>query len=106
MPALDPNKLTHDELVHLLNSTPLGTVITRPRFDRQMNQAGRRWHGGRHIRLLDCVRWLAEEADRPPEPKGDAGLFGELLAAVRAGLDRRHGPLPGGRSSGCPRPWG
>jgi len=72
VPALDPNRLTRNELVQLLNSTPLGTVIARARLERQMNRAGRRWHDGRHIRLLDYTRWLAEEADRPPEPKPDA----------------------------------
>jgi len=72
MAALDPNKLTRNELVQLVNSTPQGSVLTRARLDRQMNRAGRRWHDGRHIRLPEYVRWLAEEADRPPEPKPDA----------------------------------
>ncbi len=47
--ALDPNKLSRNELVQLLNSTTLGESITRSRLDRQMNRAGRRWHDGRHI---------------------------------------------------------
>jgi hypothetical protein len=41
--ALDPNKLSRNELVPLLNSTALGESITRLRLDRQMNRAGRRW---------------------------------------------------------------
>jgi hypothetical protein len=87
MPTLDPNRLTRNELVQLVNSTPLGTVLTRARLDRQMNQAGRRWHDGRHIRLLDYVRWLAEEADRPPEPTVDsraADLARKNAATLRA----------------------
>ena len=72
MPALDPNRLSRNELVQLVNSTPLGAVLTRSRLDEQMNRAGRRWHDGRYIRLVDYVRWLAEEADRPPEPKADS----------------------------------
>ena len=72
MAALDPNRLTRNELVQLLNSTPLGQCLTRSRLDRQMNRAGRRWHDGRRIRLLEYIRWLAVEVDRPPEPKPDA----------------------------------
>lgn len=40
--ALDPNKLSRNELIQLLNSTALGEAITRSRLDRQMNRAGRR----------------------------------------------------------------
>ena len=54
--ALDPNKLSRNELVQLLNSTAMGESITRSRLDRQMNRAGRRWHAGRHVRLLDYLR--------------------------------------------------
>ena len=54
--ALDPKKLSRNELVQLLNSTPLGECLTRSRLDRQMNRAGRRWHDGRRIRLLDYLR--------------------------------------------------
>ena len=72
MPQLDPNKLTRNELVQIVNSTALGAVLTRARLDRQMNRAGRRWHDGQYIRLPEYVRWLAAEADRPPEPKPDA----------------------------------
>ena len=69
--ALDPNKLNRNELVQLLNSTALGESITRSRLDRQMNRAGRRWHDGRHIRLVEYLRWLAREIDRPVKPKID-----------------------------------
>ena len=65
--ALDPNKLSRNELVQLLNSTTLGESITRSRLDRQMNRAGRRWHDGRHVRLLDYLRW--------PVPKRDISRF-------------------------------
>jgi hypothetical protein len=66
--ALDPNKLSRNELVGLLNSTTLGESITRLRLDRQMNRAGRRWHDGRNIRLLDYLRWLVREVERPAIP--------------------------------------
>ncbi len=70
--ALDPNKLSRNELVQLLNSTALGESITRSRLDRQMNRSGRRWHDGRRIRLLEYLRWLIREVDRPAKPKIDA----------------------------------
>jgi hypothetical protein len=69
---LDPNKLSRNELVQLINSTPLGECITRGRVNSQMNRAGRRWHDGRHIRLLDYLRWLVREIERPAKPKIDA----------------------------------
>ena len=72
MPALDPNKLPRNELGQLVNSTPLGECTTRSRLDRQMNRAGRRWDDGRNIRLLDYLRWLAREVDRPAKPKHDS----------------------------------
>jgi hypothetical protein len=67
--ALDPNRLSRNELVGLLNSTSLGEAITRLRLDRQMNRAGRRWHDGRNIRLLDYLRWLVREVERPAKPR-------------------------------------
>ena len=68
---LDPNRLSRNELVQLLNSTGLGESITRSRLDRQMNRAGRRWHDGRSIRLLDYLRWLVREVERPAKPRID-----------------------------------
>ena len=69
--ALDPNKLSRNELVQLLNSTALGECITRGRLNSQMNRAGRRWHDGRNIRLLDYLRWLVREIERPAKPSID-----------------------------------
>jgi len=34
-----------------------------------MNRSGRRWHDGRHIRLLDYLRWLVREIERPAKPR-------------------------------------
>ena len=70
--ALDPNKLSRNELVQLLNSTALGECLTRGRLNSQMNRAGRRWHDGRNIRLLDYLRWLVREVERPAKPRADA----------------------------------
>ena len=69
--ALDPNKLSRNELVQLLNSTSLGECLTRGRLNSQMNRSGRRWHDGRHVRLLDYLRWLVREIERPAKPRID-----------------------------------
>jgi len=36
-----------------------------------MNRAGRRWHDGRHVRLLDYLRWLVREVERPAKARID-----------------------------------
>jgi hypothetical protein len=65
----DVKQLSPTELVRLVNSTPLGTVLSAPRLHRQMNQAGLRIGDGRTIHLVRYVAWLALEAERPlPTP--------------------------------------
>lgn len=44
--TLDPNKLSRNELVQLLNSTSLGECLTRGRLNSQMNRAGWQWADG------------------------------------------------------------
>ena len=62
---LDVRQLTPTELVRLVNSTPLGTVLSAARLHRQMNQAGMRIGDGRTVHLVKYVAWLALEAERP-----------------------------------------
>ena len=89
--ALDPRKLSRDELVQLLNSTSLGECLTRGRLTSQMNRAGRRWHDGRHIRLLDYLRWLVQEVEKPAK----TGLLPFVGPAGRLdGLGSRARPAP------------
>ncbi|MFW6159501.1 MAG: terminase gpA endonuclease subunit, partial [Planctomycetota bacterium] len=67
--ALDVQKLTPTEAVRLLNSSPLGTVISAATLHRQMNKAGFRIGDGKTIHLVRYVKWLAAEYRRPkPEP--------------------------------------
>ena len=67
--ARDVKQLSPTELVRLVNSMPLGTVLSAPRLHRQMNQAGLRIGDGRTIHLVKYVAWLALEVDRPkPAP--------------------------------------
>ena len=63
--AIDIRNLSPTELVRLLNSTPLGTVINAPKLNRQMNEAGLRVGDGKRINLLKYVAWLARHRDQP-----------------------------------------
>ena len=92
--AVDPNRLTRNDLIQLLNSTRLGQCITRSKLNRQMNQAGWRWHDGRHIRFVDYLCWLAREVHEA----------GRVLSREAANLSRKNAktwdsqniaPMPG-----------
>jgi len=63
--ALDIRNLSPTQLVRLLNSTPLGTVINAPKLHRQMDEAGLRIGDGKRINLLKYVAWLARQRDQP-----------------------------------------
>ena len=92
--ALDPNRLSRNELVQLVNSTALGESITRSRLDRQMNRTGRRWHDGRWIRLLDYLRWLIRQIDRPAKPKLDGRAADLARKNTETWRSQNIAPLP------------
>ncbi len=56
--ALDPRKLRPGELARLLNSTPLGSVVTTARLTAHRQQAGFRIGDDRHIDLVRYTAWL------------------------------------------------
>jgi hypothetical protein len=71
---IDPRKLKPTELVRLLNSTPLGEVISERQLHRHRARAGFRIGDGRTVDLLRYVAWLVLERHRPrPEPEGLTG---------------------------------
>lgn len=71
---IDPRKLKPTELVRLLNSTPLGEVISERQLHRHRSRAGFRIGDGRTVDLLRYVAWLVIERHRPkPEPDGLTG---------------------------------
>ncbi len=71
---IDPRKLKPTELVRLLNSTPLGEVISERQLHRHRSRAGFRIGDGRIVDLLRYVAWLVLERHRPrPEPEGLVG---------------------------------
>jgi len=55
---LDPRQLRPTELCRLLNSTPLGEVISERQLLRHRTRAGYRIGDGRHIDLLKYIAWL------------------------------------------------
>jgi len=72
--AIDPRKLRPSELVRLLNSTPLGEVISERQLHRHRSRAGFRIGDGRTIDLLRYVAWLVAQRHRPrPQAEGLTG---------------------------------
>ncbi|MDX2199592.1 MAG: terminase gpA endonuclease subunit, partial [Phycisphaerae bacterium] len=72
--AIDPRKLKPTEAVRLLNSTPLGEVISERQLHRHRSRAGFRIGDDRTVDLLRYVAWLVLERHRPrPEPTGLTG---------------------------------
>ena len=72
MATIDPRKLRPSELCRLLNSTPLGEVISERQLYRHRQRAGFRIGDGRHVDLFRYVAWLVQVRHTPrPEPEGD-----------------------------------
>ena len=70
--ATDPRRLKPSELCRLLNSTPLGEVISERQLYRHRSRAGMRIGDGKHLDLLRYVAWLVSERHAPrPEPVDD-----------------------------------
>lgn len=65
--ALDVRKLRPSDLARLLNSTPLGSVISERQLHRHRTRAGFRLGEDNKIDLFRYTAWLAEERHRPRE---------------------------------------
>jgi AcrR family transcriptional regulator len=72
--ATDPRKLKPGELCRLLNSTPLGEVLTDGQFRRQRSRAGFRIGTGSTIDLFRYTAWLigCRHAPKDSTPDADA----------------------------------
>ncbi|MCL4198910.1 MAG: phage terminase large subunit family protein [Phycisphaerales bacterium] len=83
--AIDPRQLKPGELCRLLNSTPLGEVISERQLHRHRTRAGYRIGDGRTVDLLRYTAWLVMErherleADESDEDES----FHEPLDAAR-----------------------
>ncbi|MFO0915242.1 MAG: hypothetical protein U0795_19930 [Pirellulales bacterium] len=70
--ATDPRKLRPAELCRMLNSTPLGEVVSERQLLRHRNRAGLRIGEGSTVDLLRYAAWLVQERHRPkPVPEVD-----------------------------------
>jgi hypothetical protein len=70
--ATDPRRLRPSELCRLLNSTPLGEVISERQLYRHRTRAGLRIGDARHVDLLRYVAWLVSQRHAPKrEPAED-----------------------------------
>lgn len=81
--AIDPRKLTPTQLARLLNSTPLGEVISERQIHRHRTRGGYRIGEGRYIDLLKYTAWLAQQRHypKPTKPPMD---YGKIKEAARA----------------------
>jgi len=69
--VIDPRKLRPSELCRLLNSTPLGEVLSEQQLRRHRTRAGLRIGDARHVDLVRYVAWLVQVRHAPkPEPDG------------------------------------
>jgi len=69
--AINPAKLTQSDLLQVINATPLGVALSRPRLRRQMDAGALRFGDGTHIHLVRYVRWLVDELNKPRPQKID-----------------------------------
>jgi hypothetical protein len=70
--ATDPRRLKPSELCRLLNSTPLGEVISERQLYRHRSRAGLRVGDGKHVDLVRYLAWLVAQRHAPkPEPAAD-----------------------------------
>lgn len=80
---IDPRKLKPTALCRLLNSTPLGEVISEWQLRRHRLQAGLHIGSDRHIDLLRYMAWLFQvRHGRKPEPTADTPGMSWLAEAA------------------------
>lgn len=86
---LDPRKLKPSDLVKLLNSTPLGEVITDRQLRRHREAAGFRLGDDKSIDLFRYVGWLIEQRHQPAA----AAASGDGYAAIKERARQRNAEL-------------
>ena len=87
---MDAQKLRPAELCGLLNSTPLGTVLTATRLKRHRELAGMRIGDGRHVDLIRYVAWLVLQHQAPKQKPGAAATPAstDLTEAVESAVEQ------------------
>jgi hypothetical protein len=82
---IDPRKLRPSELCRLLNSTPLGEVLSEPQLRRHRMRAGLRIGDTRHVDLIRYVAWLVQVRHAPKAEPAAAAVTVPELAEVALG---------------------
>jgi hypothetical protein len=88
--ATDLRRMRPTELCRLLNSTPLGEVISERQLHRHRTRAGRRIGDDRHVDLLRYLGWLLQVRHSPKSNGYDKlkeGAWSRNLALSKAAKD-------------------
>jgi hypothetical protein len=85
MAVIDPRRLRPAELCRLLNSTPLGEVISERQLRQQRTRAGLRLGDSRHLDLVRYVAWLVQTRHVPKPAPANAVPQGPDLAEAAQG---------------------
>jgi hypothetical protein len=88
--ADDPRKLKPGQLCRILNSTPLGNVLTDRKLRAHRTRAGLRIGDGKTIDLVRYAAWLVDQRPRPspaervsPETRSPTLSFGDAYEAKK-----------------------
>lgn len=81
--AIDPQRLRPTQLARLLNSTPLGEVISERQLHRHRTRAGFRIGDGQSVDLFRYVAWLIQIRNEP-RPTDDGDPYETLKERARA----------------------
>jgi len=81
--AIDPRQLRPSSLTRMLNSTPLGEVITERTLHNHRSRAGYRIGDDKHVDLFRYAAWLAWRRHHP-EPEIPAADYDARKEAARA----------------------
>jgi len=97
--AIDPRKLRPSMLTRMLNSTPLGEVVSERQLRRHRNRAGYRIGDEKHVDLFRYAAWLAWLRHNP-DPEKQPADYEAMKEAARArnaelsAIGRDIGPIP------------
>ena len=81
--VLDPRKLRPSALCRLLNSTPLGEVISERQLYRHRQRAGNRIGDGKTVDLLRYCAWM-HVVRHTPKPTSDVDPYERMKESARA----------------------
>lgn len=81
--STDPRRLRPSRLCRLLNSTPLGEVISERQLLRHRTRAGNRIGDDRFVNLFGYIAWLVQ-VRHAPKPESPEDPYGELKERARA----------------------